>query len=233
MSTRVVEGYVHNLDDTPWVNAVVRFILNPGSYTSLILYPRSIITTTTDESGKFSIRLWANEEGESPSTITCFMPSGESFNFILPAGEGSINLGLLRKMGQPTAIANNQSLISFVESLVVQKGGAINDSTKSLTVAFNWNDPSPKNIFLIPSGTTLLRVAISISQAFNGSNPLLSLGDMSNPSRLIMSSDINPSSAAEYEFHPRLNYINSTELILTISPSPNTSQGQGFVVLEF
>lgn len=112
MTTRTVTGTIREADGTPWVGAVVIFVLIPGSYTNADTYPQQRVSATTDANGAFTATLWINTEGLTNCAYTCILPSRESFTFDLPAGAGPADLSALRTAGStPINTTTAQSLI--------------------------------------------------------------------------------------------------------------------------
>lgn len=96
MTDRVVTATILRADNSPWVGGVVSFLLDKGSYTASEEHPRDLKKATTDNAGQISISLWVNSEGIIPTKWICTHPSGESFEFVLPAGISPVNLSWLR-----------------------------------------------------------------------------------------------------------------------------------------
>jgi hypothetical protein len=124
---REVFGTILKPDGAPWATAKVEFRLSAGGYDAAGIYPGWSAYPVTDDSGNFSVELWANDQGSEATTYTCRLPNRtESFSFTLPLGNGSpIDLSSLRAAGEidadwteallSQAVLNNPNLRAPVE----------------------------------------------------------------------------------------------------------------------
>jgi hypothetical protein len=100
MSTRTVTYTITRpVTGVPWPNAQLSWQLIPGSFDEVANYPNFRANSTTDENGEGSVELWANEEGSIESVYRVSLPSGETADFTLPAGDDPIDLTVLRALG--------------------------------------------------------------------------------------------------------------------------------------
>jgi hypothetical protein len=99
---REVYGTILKPDGAPWATAKVEFRLSAGGYDAAGIYPGWSAYPVTDDSGNFSVELWANDQGSEATTYTCRLPNRtETFSFTLPLGNGSpIDLSSLRAAGE-------------------------------------------------------------------------------------------------------------------------------------
>jgi hypothetical protein len=100
----------------PWENCLVRFQHLNGSYSNLYQYPPSSYETRTDVLGNFEVKIWANEEGLSATSVYICQLPGESFKFTLPPGNTDVSLSSVRQWGvspivvPPSAVRSRQFL---------------------------------------------------------------------------------------------------------------------------
>jgi hypothetical protein len=125
INQRNVYGTFNKPDGLPVVNGKITFDLGTrDGYNESVFISRGKTSVLTDNSGNFSVDLWINEEGADATVYRCYTPSGDTFDFILPAGSGSINLTVLRALSPPTpAPPNIQQIIE--DYLAVQNGGTV------------------------------------------------------------------------------------------------------------
>jgi hypothetical protein len=129
---RTVTGIILRPDASAWANALVRFRLAPGSFDPSVQFPSNEVVVATGTDGACAADLWANEEGTSASEYICTLPSGETFNFTLPLGDGSdIALSLLREAGSTPIDPQYPSLLSLVTTLVIEPGEAATDAANA------------------------------------------------------------------------------------------------------
>lgn len=106
------------------------------------------------------------------------------------------------------------------------------DQISQKKIAFSWGDATPKPILTVSAGKTVFTAQIVITVPFNGVGAALRLGDAGDLGRLMSSSAIAPSIAAEWETNPGYTYSVDTQILLEITPGTGASQGSGFVILE-
>lgn len=134
---------------------------------------------------------------------------------ILPVETSAIEVGARGPQG-PRGLPGNPA-------------GFVNGSAH---VEFEWNSISTLPISTITGDKVIIKVAIIITEAFNGTSPTLRLGDSGNLSRLIGSNDNDPRSVSEYSVSPQVSYVTDTPIVLTINPGAAASQGKGLVIVE-
>jgi hypothetical protein len=113
MNIRTVSGKLLKIDNSPWANERVIFVLNKGSFTTDATYLPDRKIATTDSEGNFSIDLWTNAEGAIASEYTCILPSLEEFDFTIPAGS-PVSIEFLRSLQTPSQ-PTPQTVLDFVE----------------------------------------------------------------------------------------------------------------------
>jgi hypothetical protein len=111
--------------------------------------------------------------------------------------------------------------------------GSTTSNQNLVNVSFGYGDASPKIIYQVPAGQSKLitTAQIVLTQAFNASGTSLELGDTGQSDRLISSSSIDTTYAAEYETNPAHVYSAGSIILLTIAPGSAT-QGAGYVLIE-
>jgi hypothetical protein len=102
MTTRkVFDTFLHS-DETPWINARVRFERVPDTVSATAQFPVDPpIDVYTDTQGYMEQVLWANAEGLIKSTWFCTTPDGRTHPFVLPPG-GDVALRSLFLSGVAT-----------------------------------------------------------------------------------------------------------------------------------
>jgi hypothetical protein len=118
---RQVLGQLYNaVGNVPLKRALVSFTFNPGSFTDLTQYiTPTVAKVKTDETGSFTVDLWANEEGEQESEYTCTLPNGESFDFTVPGTSSDpIQLSVLREGGSNVIDPQYTTLINYVDTQI-------------------------------------------------------------------------------------------------------------------
>ena len=96
---------------------------------------------------------------------------------------------------------------------------------------FNYGDATPKLLMTVPAGKMVLSIVIYITTGFNGSDATISIGDASNYSSLVASTDTNIGSESNWTITPGVYFGSDTEIFLTINASGST-QGSGLIVLQ-
>lgn len=119
---RIVTGTIHHPDERPWKYAKIVFSLQPGSFSSRSQtnYPEDKVLVRTDEEGKFSVGLWTNVEGETPTQYTCTLPNDKTFNFTLDFGS-PIDLVDLRATAQEPTEWRSPTVRDYVEQLIQEE----------------------------------------------------------------------------------------------------------------
>jgi len=104
---------------------------------------------------------------------------------------------------------------------------------QTYTMAFSYGDVSPELITTIPSGMLIFNIELIIQTAFNGTSPVLTVGDSANYSSLMSSSQNLPSVAGTYETTPSFAYGSNTQIYISITPGSGTTQGNGYIVVRY
>jgi hypothetical protein len=104
--------------------------------------------------------------------------------------------------------------------------------TPRLEIPFSFGDATPAELFIAEAGKLVQRITLFIETAFDGSNPVLTVGDVDESERLMAAFENNPSEAAAYQVTPNLRYVSDTQVLLFITPGLGASQGSGLVVVE-
>lgn len=107
-----------------------------------------------------------------------------------------------------------------------------NSSVYSVEATFAYNTASPLSIVRVPLGARIKAVTILIETPFNGTNPVLTVGDSVDDDRLMAAADNNPKVADIYRAEPEYKYSSDAAVTLTIAPD-GSSAGAGVVIVEF
>ena len=137
-----------------------------GSYSNDSQYVASDISVKSDPSGNGSVYLIVEK------TITCRLPTGETFSFIIPAGEGSISLSLLRETGSTPIDPEYNSIISYIdEQIALGGGGGGGDSLEQTQAVYVSKAGNNTN-----SGVESIKPLLTFSAAITKANQLLTAG---------------------------------------------------------
>lgn len=120
--------------------------------------------------------------------------------------------------------------------LTIQIGGRVNTSSNesnSIKIPFFFGDASPRVIFTALSGTLLQEVNIIITTPFNTSDTNIDVGDDIDPSSLINNSQVYVDEVGIYTSTPMRLFKSPTPIYLSINLDSGTTQGAGFVLLNF
>ena len=124
-TTRNVFGNIKDLTASEVVRATIQFDFT-GSYDSGSSYILDQEFVKTDEDGDFDIDLIVTEGLNKGATYTCTLPSGESFVFQLPLGDGQpIDLVTLRDLA---------ALGVFLESDILTIDGGSPDDIQNIII---------------------------------------------------------------------------------------------------
>jgi hypothetical protein len=114
----IVNGTIYKANKTPWKDAPGLFELLSGSYTSEFQYPKVRIPFRTNALGRYSVELWEDESGVIATKWQCRHPSGEMFQFSIPAGMATAEISFLRAINEmSTPPAQNVIYAYVVEKL--------------------------------------------------------------------------------------------------------------------
>lgn len=86
MHTRLIQGTILDNQGIAVTNRTLTFVLDRTSYTGDATFIPKRVTVTTNSSGQFSITLWCNAEGVTPTRYICKLPDGDVFRFVLTYG---------------------------------------------------------------------------------------------------------------------------------------------------
>lgn len=105
--------------------------------------------------------------------------------------------------------------------------------SNTISQNFAFGDATPANLSTpIPANKLIRDVRVIFTTAFNGTGCSISIGDSGNLSRLMTTSDNNPTIAAAFEVNPQIKYGVSTQLLLTIVSGAGATQGAGQVIID-
>lgn len=101
-----------------------------------------------------------------------------------------------------------------------------------IKVPFTYNNPSPKNVAIVPANAVVSQVDVIITTPFNDANATLSLGTVANTSLLLNTTDSKPNIAGTYAAMPGQLFLSDTWAVLTINPGSSTT-GSGMIVIYY
>lgn len=100
-------------------------------------------------------------------------------------------------------------------------------------LVFFYGDATPKPLFTIEANKRILSISIFITTAFDGIGASLSVGDASNYSSLMATSDILPNIESVWEVTPSVVYGTATPLFLSIVPGSGATAGAGLITITY
>lgn len=118
---------------------------------------------------------------------------------------------------------------------LVQAGSNRQTTTAGLrgrsSIPFAYGDASPRTVLSIPAGTRVLAVSVVLDTGFDGIAAALSLGDGTDPERLLAPSQLDAAAPGVYGATPGVVYPIATDIRLAITPGEGASQGAGVLVI--
>jgi len=133
---------------------------------------------------------------------------------------------------QDTAVVTEEKAIVVVSLGEQGPQGPAGADGNFIEVAFAYGDASPAVIATALAGKAVFQVGLHILVPFDGGAPELTIGDASNPDRLMAAHENDPTQVGSNTTAPAYVYGEDTELILTIVPGAGASQGSGLVTLS-
>jgi hypothetical protein len=101
-----------------------------------------------------------------------------------------------------------------------------------VTIPFNYNDPSPKLVAVVPANKVVSQVNVIINTPFTDPAATVSLGTLANTNLLLSATDSKPNIVGSYAALPGVKFLSDTHIILTINPG-TSSAGVGWLVLFY
>jgi len=140
----------------------------------------------------------------------------------------------VKSTGQRIAVTSSQVKIITVGKIgpsgpAGPQGAA---GTPRIEVPFSFGDATPLVLLTVSAGKLIERVTVFIETAFDGLNPLLTIGDADDPAVLMTAVENDPAEEAAYQTTPNLSYQTNTQILLFITPGLGASEGSGLVVIE-
>lgn len=115
---------------------------------------------------------------------------------------------------------------------------AINTSASPITPDKTWiaenfifSDASPKKVFTVPAGYSIITCQIVITTPFDDPTALLKVGTLALVSKYMADTANDPSVSGEYETNPYEAVVADTDVYLTLTPGVSI-QGAGVVQME-
>jgi hypothetical protein len=124
MALRTVTGRFEHPDGQAWAGGKVSFQLIPGSYTADVHYPRDVKRVALAEDGGFSIRLWCDAEGLTPTKYVVQGPDSAPFFINLAYGDGTpVELGVLRASSVISPQVSREAAFLAIRALLLAHTG--------------------------------------------------------------------------------------------------------------
>ena len=131
-------------------------------------------------------------------------------------------------------VEENTTTVTVVDetNLIVQVGIQGPPGTH-IEVPFSWANPiAPIRLTTILAGKIIYDVNLIITEAFNGSGNIISIGTIDLPEGLMGIAENDPANIGSYLAAPCLKYGIDTDVYLYITEGVGLSQGAGLVVLS-
>jgi hypothetical protein len=96
---------------------------------------------------------------------------------------------------------------------------------------FLFSDASPKKVFTIPAGYSIITCQIIINTVFDDATTTLKVGTLALDNKYMADTANSPTESGEYETNPYQAVLVDTDIYLTLAPGAST-QGAGVVQLE-
>lgn len=110
-------------------------------------------------------------------------------------------------------------------------GGPVSPDKTWIAENFLFSDTSPKKVFTIPAGYSLITCQVVITTPFNDIAATLQVGDIALANKFMSDTGNNPAESGEYESNPYQAFTVDTDIYLTINLGTAT-QGAGVVQME-
>ena len=166
-----------------------------------------------------------DRQGMVPGVSSTVLDAGTTPGF-LTLSNGTLNQVLTK---------NNDGSITISRSSPSPSSPPVitsSDNNGRVSVPFAYGDATPKIIYSVPVGKTILSAQIVITQAFNGASPNLRLGDSGNLDRFFSALQNNASEVGIYGTNSNHSYGVTTNILLSIVAGSGATQGSGSILLE-
>lgn len=133
----------------------------------------------------------------------------------------------------PPTVTVSQSGVTVV-SLGIQgpPGAAGPSGAAAAPVNFSFGDASPAVISSGQPAQIILQINVNVITPFNGVGASVSVGTVASPSLFVASSQLDLSTATEFEITVGLPLAANTNIIATITPGQGATAGAGWILIE-
>ncbi len=142
---------------------------------------------------------------------------------------GSEMLGVTEEQTFVIGTAEEPSLIVVAQGTPGPTGPA---GTAIAPYEFAYNEASPATIYVVPALSLVSAVRIGVRTAFNGTGAALSVGIPGQPTLLMLTSDNDPTIAADYNTSADVELPGGTPIQLYTTPGFGATQGAGVVLID-
>jgi hypothetical protein len=120
---RNVTANIENSEGTPLANYPISVTHLQGNHApSGEYFPPFKKLYFTNSLGVCTFPIWANEEGEENSRYRFILGANESFETVVPAGNGDISLGVLKEISILNKEIHYMALVNFVSDELIGRG---------------------------------------------------------------------------------------------------------------
>lgn len=102
---------------------------------------------------------------------------------------------------------------------------------KDEELAFSWGDVSYRKIYTADIGKLIYSIILIITEGFDGTSPLVSIGDAGDHDRLLSSDIMDLSVPGTNEVFPNYAYAARTDINIYMTAGAGGSHGTGRVVI--
>jgi len=97
---------------------------------------------------------------------------------------------------------------------------------------FAYNEASPATVYVVPALALVSSIRIGVRTPFNGTGAALSVGIPGQPTLLMLTSDNDPTIAADYGVFTDIELPGGTPIQLYTTPGFGATQGAGVVLID-
>jgi hypothetical protein len=97
-------------------------------------------------------------------------------------------------------------------------------------IQFSWGD-APTKIYAAAAGKLIYSVRLVITSGFDGADPVVSVGDANDHSRLLSSGIMDITETGVNEVFPQYVYETKTDVYVYVTPGMGGSKGAGRIVI--
>lgn len=194
------------------------------------------ITASTGTTGQV---LTINSSGEAEFAN---LPGGGTGTTFTMVADHTALLAQTPADGQITFVTddnglNEYALYIYVNStvgwkLISNQDSSAVDADTLGPITFTFNSPVETMINTVTPQTRFFSIVVNITTAFNGTAPVVTVGDAVDNSRLLTNSDVDLTTVGSYEVIPTYVYSTAEEVNLYLDADGST-QGEFNIVLSY